>query len=641
MKKLIPTRWLTCAVLMLAASGSEAASGVQVAEICREHKIAGGLIVHLGCGDGRETASLRPGESFQVHGLDTDAAKIRQARAHLQTLGVYGDVSVDTFDGSELPYANNMVNVLIAGNNEHRVAREELLRVLVPGGVAIVDGRTITKPWPDDVDHWTHFLHDSSGNAVSTDRRVAPPRHLQWDGGPRWCRSHETDMSVTAVVSANGRIFHTLDEGPIGIHETPLQTRRFPDRCSLVARDAFNGVVLWKRSMPGWGSAAWDDSRWKWGKGDQLWSAPLTLPRRLVAVGDRVYVTLGFRACVSELDALSGKTLREFQEAGHAEEILLSEGVLVLRVREEPKGDAIVAIDVDSGRIMWKKQVGAVADLTLAVSAGRVCFNTAGQVVALDLETGRELWKADLAGRSRRGTAAGTLVMHDDVVLSTASGAVRAFSATDGRLLWEKKVGGSFRGMPDVFVVEGLAWIGTLTTRGLDLRTGEERRQIDAGFLFTDGHHPRCHRAKATTEFLLWSKRGVEFLDLVSDRHMRHDWFRGTCRYGVMPANGLLYAPPHPCFCFPGVKLTGFNALSAGNESLSDRRRRGPHLVEGRAYGSEMSPCRTGGAADRTWWKDGRTAASMGCPKHPRPIGRPTAATTPAAVVPGRGFPPG
>ena len=138
--------WLTCAVLVFAAASSNAASGEEVAEICASHKIAGGLIVHIGCGD----------------------------------------------------------------------------------------GRAITKPWPDDIDHWTHFLHDSSGNAVSTDRRrVAPPRHLQWDGGPRWSRSHETDMSITALVSAAGRIFHTLDEGPIGIHETPLASRRFPDRCSL------------------------------------------------------------------------------------------------------------------------------------------------------------------------------------------------------------------------------------------------------------------------------------------------------------------------------------------------------------------------------------------------------------------------
>jgi hypothetical protein len=105
--------------------------------------------------------------------------------------------------------------------------------------------------------------------------------------------------------------------------------------------------------------------------------------------------------------------------------------------------------------------------------------------------------------------------------------------------------------MPDVFVIDNLVWAGTLTTTGLDLLTGEVARQIDPGCLFTGGHHARCHRGKATEDYLLWSKRGVEFLDLHSDGHRRHDWVRGTCRYGIVPAYGLLYAPPIPASAIP------------------------------------------------------------------------------------------
>jgi len=36
----------------------------------------------------------------------------------------------------------------------------------------------------------------------------------------------------------------------------------------------------------------------------------------------------------------------------------------------------------------------------------------------------------------------------------------------------------------------------------------------------------------------------------------------------VMPANGLFYATPDPCFCYPGVKVNGFNALAAADGSL-------------------------------------------------------------------------
>src|SRR5512137_2632504 len=57
--------------------------------------VRGGLIVHLGCGDGRLTAALRASESYLVHGLDADPRHVAAARARIQSLGLYGPVSVD------------------------------------------------------------------------------------------------------------------------------------------------------------------------------------------------------------------------------------------------------------------------------------------------------------------------------------------------------------------------------------------------------------------------------------------------------------------------------------------------------------------------------------------------------------------
>jgi hypothetical protein len=34
-----------------------------------------------------------------------------------------------------------------------------------------------------------------------------------------------------------------------------------------------------------------------------------------------------------------------------------------------------------------------------------------------------------------------------------------------------------------------------------------------------------------------------------------------------MPANGLLYAPQHPCSCYIGAKMYGFTALAPANTS--------------------------------------------------------------------------
>ena len=132
------------------------------------------------------------------------------------------------------------------------------------------------KPWPDAIDEWTHYLHGPDNNAVADDELVASPLHVQWVGGPKWARHHDHLASVSAMVSAHGRLFAIVDEGPIDVDRPAAEW-------FLVARDAFNGVVLWKRPVGPWE-----------GHLRPFRSGPPELSRRLVAVGDRVYVTLGY-----------------------------------------------------------------------------------------------------------------------------------------------------------------------------------------------------------------------------------------------------------------------------------------------------------------------------------------------------------
>ena len=51
--------------------------------------VKGGLVVHLGAGDGKTTATLRVNESYIVHGLEADAAKTAAARTYLHKEGLY------------------------------------------------------------------------------------------------------------------------------------------------------------------------------------------------------------------------------------------------------------------------------------------------------------------------------------------------------------------------------------------------------------------------------------------------------------------------------------------------------------------------------------------------------------------------
>ena len=147
-------RMLAAVAAVVLAPGLNAGAADEAAharEILSATNVKGGLVVHLGCGDGRLTAALRAGESYLVHGLATSAADVERARRHVRSLGVYGAVSVDRFDGRRLPYVENLVSLLVA-EDLGDVPMREVLRVLVPNGVVCLrrDGtwtRTV-KPRP-------------------------------------------------------------------------------------------------------------------------------------------------------------------------------------------------------------------------------------------------------------------------------------------------------------------------------------------------------------------------------------------------------------------------------------------------------------------------------------------------------------
>ena len=76
-----------------------------VNEIIRSSGITGGLIVHLGCGEGQLTAALyKQDNNFLVHGLDTNAEKVESARENFHIMGLPGKVTADSFDGKNLPF---------------------------------------------------------------------------------------------------------------------------------------------------------------------------------------------------------------------------------------------------------------------------------------------------------------------------------------------------------------------------------------------------------------------------------------------------------------------------------------------------------------------------------------------------------
>ncbi|MBC8872434.1 MAG: PQQ-binding-like beta-propeller repeat protein [Planctomycetes bacterium] len=577
---------LVTGLVIAVAAGNASADSITAEAIYQATGVQGGLVVHLGCGDGELTAALRVNDRYLVHGLDANADCVAETRELLHTKGLYGPVSADCFDGQHLPYVQNTVNLLVT-NDLGEVTMDEVLRVLAPEGIAYIrqgdSWQKTVKPRPAGIDEWTHFLHDAGGNAVAKDREVGPPKRLRWVAEPRWCRSHEIPSSVNAIVAAGGRIFTIFDEGITGTYQ------KLPQDCKLIARDAANGVLLWKVPMRGW------QPEFGTGVGNR-WGIHHTIPRRLIAEGDRVYVTLGFLdSPVSVLDAATGETLTEALEGTKGtDEMILSDGVLIVKITKERSvtatqrfgkdalDDTLAAVDVTTGKQLWRTENTRVVPYALSAQDGRFVYHNMDELVCLDAKTGDEMWRApNLIGSTVGGGS--TLAITDGVVLFHGNGRpeastgakgkkgksalyLTALALDDGKSLWRR---GGNRGQAgactqptDLFVANGIVWCGG-SLEGRDLRTGETKKKLAIGELISPGHHYRCHRSKATERFLIWPKRGAEFLDLEGDDHMRNDWLRAPCFTGVTPANGLSYVPPSQCFCYPGVKVFGFLAMSA------------------------------------------------------------------------------
>jgi len=600
----------------------------------------GGLVVHLGCGDGKLTGTLGSGHSFLVHGLDRAAANVEKARGHIRSRGLYGRISVQQWEDARLPYVDDLVNLVVV-SDAGGIPEEEILRAVAPGGAAYIRNgggwKQISKPRAENLDDWTHYLHDPSNNAVARDAAVGPPRHMQWVGSPPWARHHDRMASMNALVVDRGRMYYVFDEGPTAAIMLPPEWK-------LIARDAFNGTVLWKKELLSWHPHLWP-----------MKSGFAQLPRRIVAGAGKVYAPLGLGQPLVCMDGASGEVLRSYEGSGTVEEVILSEGVLFVLVNPAPpvhddfkpavkrkmwdamrraaggwpwdeKKRDLTAFEAQTGKVLWEREC-RVSPLTLAADKARLYYHDGRVVVCLDRANGRERWKSGQLGTGfpkkhfTGGTKAtekwrpkgvssafvpasfgATLVVHGDTVLFAGGDDVlTGLSADSGKKLWTAEMLPSGHFSPqDVLVAGGLAWVGATAGgsgrhsglyRGIDVRTGKVASEIlsDTDVFFM---HQRCYRSKATERYLIPSRTGTEFVDIAKKHWDINHWVRGGCLYGVVPCNGLLYAPPHSCACYEMAKLNGFNALAAASGSrkrilgtASDGR-----LVKGSAFGRPVQP---------------------------------------------------
>jgi len=575
-----------------------------------------GLVVVIGCDPAGPGAGLKKGRLTEY--LDTDRAKVDRMRRRIQQEGLSGRVSARAFDGKNLPYVDNLVNHVAVRGAEFKVAQEEIRRVLAPGGAAVIlkgpsgaASERFSKPRPQTIDTWTHFFHDADNNAVARDSVVAPPGHVQWLGGPTWTRHHDVDKggnpAIRPVLTSGRRLHYMVDE-------TRSSDMSRPGRWFLHARDAFNGILLWKKAVKVQRETL-----------DSVW-------RTMVVDEKNVYAPLGPGQPPSVIDGATGRTLRTCAGPAGYTEVVKHGPALFLTA-----GGAVVSVSTETGKPRWTWRTGpkeSIVRFTLAASDGRVFVRTTTRVCCLSAENGTLKWqwaaashkvpmkRPRVATHERLLVAGGVvLVSHggkDPNVLSRDAhiykgsharvhdygGRLSALSADDGRVLWTTDYLPSLddRKPGEIYVVGDTVWLGPDFSRPRELRTGKVRQTRNVlERLWTDGHHYRCYPGKATIRYIMTPKRGTEMFDLAGDNHSRNNWLRSTCTIGVTPANGLIYNPPHSCGCYVEAQLYGFWALAGKGArkavpAVPDAQR----LEKGPAYGKLAG--RSAGADRRPEW---------------------------------------
>lgn len=518
-----------------------------------------GLCVHIGSTDGALEIELARSGQKLVHGLARNVQSLDKACRAIQAAGLWPLAAVEKVRSFErLPYADNLVSLLIADLDALEGAgplREEILRVLRPNGVALLKRKgkwaTLLKPRPSEMDQWTHFDYDRTGNAVSHDKFAGPPKQIQWTSG---VQPIELGGNPAGFIGSPG--MRLANGRAISEWVVPNKDKR-KTKNYLGAWDAFNGIPLWAI--------------------EKEYSC-MRRPTHLVAVGDRIYTYLEKDGPLAALDAATGQTLRKYDQAGT---LPPNTGMAFFRIFENrlilANKDTLFLLDEDTGEVLWSYRDAEATVLmfpTVARQINRVFVLASNieekykvqhrwpnapavAVVCLDLRTGDIVWRnTEVAGKH-----IGQLVANGAYLGLFGAGGIGAgknpftgcISLSEGKLLWtgtfptEWNRAGYVMLWRDGIMYYSDPWkIFTL-----DPETGKETK------VYGDSYNGRCTRFCATDDYFIYSL--VTYVDRQFNGTIQ-SITRSACANSSFPANGMIYFTPTACGCT--TMLRGHTALT-------------------------------------------------------------------------------
>ena len=520
--------------------------------------VHGGLVVQLGASDIGTAARLGRTGRFVVHVLDANPATAAKARKTLKAAGIYGLVSAEALaDPSHLPYTENLVNAVLL-RTSGKMPLTEVHRILAPLGTLVVsrtagidaaklkaagfksiarnkEGNHVArKPWPKNMDTWSHARHGASGNAVSLDTLVGPPERVRWVAAAM--------SEVEGMVTDGGRNFYG----------------------GVLARDSFNGLRLWHRDLM------------KGELNDPDFNLPRLSSNRARPIASGKYLFAIVKGRLIALESATGKMAREYPGIGEPDEIIHHRDVVIAA-----DGKQVRAFSTETADQLWKIEAGdprnlAAANEMVSFIRGRLKRGEPAEAFAVDLRTGKVKWQAShfpWLKNVYRTVMHGDQLAYEVSSLSDhdAGNALHVLSAKTGRLDWEKnfppgmnhsrQARAMFSG-DDLWILHG-GKKNTATKEGttrspiqvsaLDPKTGKVRRTFPAGLT-------HCFPPVATPRYVF---SGVlDLTDMKTGDVITNPITKANCsrENGWVPANGLIYTTPKHCTCWP--MLRGFVAMA-------------------------------------------------------------------------------
>ena len=249
--------------------------------------------------------------------------------------------------------------------------------------------------------------------------------------------------------------------------------------------------------------------------------------------------------------------------------------VAIVALSNSPK--SLVAFNLADGTIAWKEDYGDI-EVTPLVLRGKVYFgNLAGEFFCVEKETGDQVWKYALPhNETLLGFRSSPAGQGSVVVAGADDGAVYAFDAARGTLVWRVETGAGIAAPPSID--SGRVFCGNLGGRitSIALETGKIIWQYEAG-------SPVYGIVALSGGLALWGTLGGDVVAL----HERNGSMAWTRPVGVPINTGLVVARS---VAYAGTLKRSLLALRLSDgevvwrEEVDGRIKTTPALADGRLF---------------------------------------------------------